>query len=179
MKPLGTGLLLVGLILTSACTTDDPPTSIGNPNVETAPTDCSAAQYDISREPDYPVDYIHRWTTEEGCEVRLDVLMTRQGEEACGGSQVADILMGTPLGRPPNASAARIYIKDPTNVFGDDETSDAYEADAELPDDAGDSGYRQDGTELWITPDDDRFIYLVAEGSVERWPQDESPPGCG
>jgi hypothetical protein len=141
--------------------------------------DCDGPQNDLSKEPNYPVNYIHRWTTKDDCDVRLDVLMTRQGEGACGGSRVADILMGTPLGRPHDESAARIYIKDPTNVFGDDVTSEAYEADAELPDDAVDSGYRQDGTELWISRDDDRSIYLVAESSIEKWPQDGSPPGCG
>jgi Family of unknown function (DUF6174) len=144
--------------------------------------ECDAPENDLSKEPNYKVDYIHRWTTNEGCDVRLDVLMTRQLSDHCsrgGGEHVADILMGTPLGESHENSAPRIYIKDPTNFLGDEQTANGYEADASLPQNAEDTGYRQDGTELWITPDDDRSIYLAAEGRVERWPQDDSPPGCG
>jgi hypothetical protein len=96
--------------------------------------------------------------------------MTRQGKDACGGDRVADILMGTPLGKPHDDSPARIYVKDPTNVFNDEETSGAYDSAASLPDDARDSGFRQSGMELWIVPNDDRFIYLVHEDMVERGP---------
>lgn len=74
---------------------------------------------------------------------------------------------------------ARIYVKDPTNVFNDDETATAYRPATILPKNARDSGYRQDGVELWIVPGDDRFIYLVhGDDEVHRWPRDPSPPGC-
>ena len=140
---------------------------------------CDSFETDLTKEPNYKVDYIHRWTTEEGCDVRLDILMTRQGKNACGGERVADIVMGTPLGQPPDSSSARIYIKDPGNVFQDDRTSQGYDPDANLPAVARDSGYRQDGAELWTVPDEPRYIYLVSDDHVERWPQDETPPGCG
>jgi hypothetical protein len=169
---------LVAAILGTACGGGDSAAAPPTPHVAAGEA-CNDAQYDLSKEPNYPVNYIHRWTTEAGCDVRLDVLMTRQGEDACGGAEVADILMGTPLGRPPDSSPARIYVKDPTNVFNDEETSEAFDPDASVPTDAVDSGYRQDGAELWTVPEDDAFVYLVSEDHVERWPQDQSPPGCG
>lgn len=139
---------------------------------------CDAPENDLSKEPTYPVNYIHRWTNDDGCPVRLDILMTRQGADACGGSKVADILMGTPLGAPHSSSRARIYIKDPTGQFGMSEIQAGYEADADLPEDATDSGYRQKSSELWTVPDGDA-IYLVSEDQVERWPHVEAPPTCG
>lgn len=139
---------------------------------------CEGTRFDLSKEPNYPVNSIHRWRTKEGCQVRLDVLMTRQGEEACGGPRVADILMGTPLGKTPERSRARIYVKDPENVFRDNETSRLYDPDAEVPQEAVDSGYRQDGAALWIVPGDDRLLYLVHEDRIEAWPLDKTPPGC-
>ena len=111
--------------------------------------------------------------------MRLDIIMTRRGSDACGGTKVADVLMGWPVGsshRKPHPF--RIFVRDPQNVFGDSRISRDLDEHAELPGDAVDTGYRQDEAELWIRPHDDAFIYLVQEDNVERWPQDETPPGC-
>lgn len=50
-----------------------------------------------------------------------------------------------------------------------------YDADAELPDDATDTGYRRDGRELWVTRE---AAYLVSSGGTERWPAFRDGIGC-
>jgi len=134
---------------------------------------------DLNEEPPYSANYLHRWTTSEGCTVRLDILMTRRGPDACGGAKVANILMGWPLGSSHHKHRPyRTFVRDPENVFGDAEVADAFDDAAERPADAVDTGYRQEGAELWMRPDDDAFLYLVYADRVERWPYDASPTGC-
>lgn len=83
------------------------------------------------------------------------------------------------LGQPHDSTPARIYVKDPSNVFNDNAVAEAFDDDAELPSIANDSGFRQKDAELWTVPDDHTMIYLAFEDHVEAWPLDESPPGCG
>jgi hypothetical protein len=166
-------ILVVTLLalLISGCT------QANRPSGSAGGAGCDPFQSDLDKEPNYSANYLHRWETASGCPIRLDILMTRQGPDACGGDKVADILMGTPLGKPSDESP-RIYVKDPTNVFNDDATANAYDSAATLPDTARDSGYRQDGAEMWIVPEDDQFIFLVTGDNAERWPLDPSPAGC-
>jgi hypothetical protein len=134
---------------------------------------------DLSLEPGYTAGQrLERWTTSQGCDVRLDVLMTRQGPEHCGWQRATDILLGDPLGASHMHGPARVYVRDPENVVGDPAVARAFEEDADLPIGARDTGYRQDGVELWMDPTDDSFVYLVSEHTVERWPQDPSPAAC-
>ncbi len=171
-------LALLTLVVSVACDDRDRP-GVERPAETVAEEGCDSPQSDLEKEPNYSADYLHRWETDKGCPIRLDILMTRQGKNACGGDRAADILMGTPLGKPHEDSKPRIYVKDPTNVFDDKETSSAYAPDATLPDGARDSGYRQNGVELWIDSRDAHFIYLVhGDDDVERWPLDWSPPVC-
>ena len=148
---------------------------------EQRPVDCTAygRLVDLGAEPRYPVDYLHRWTTREGCPVRLDVIMTRHGPGACDGDRVAEIVMGRPLGRSHDRRApARIFIRDPAGEIAGEETSTAFDEDADLPADAVDTGYRQGGRALWMRPGDDSFVYLVTAGRVEAWPRASNPAGC-
>jgi hypothetical protein len=134
---------------------------------------------DLSLEPRYTeAQRLERWTTSQGCDVRLDVLMTRRGPEHCGWQRATDILMGDPLGASHMQGPARVYVRDPDNVMGDPAVARAFEEDTDLPIGARDTGYRQDGVELWMDPTDDGLVYLVSEHAVERWPQDPSPAVC-
>ena len=63
-------------------------------------------------------------------------------------------------------------------MFRDRATASAFDPDAELPTGAVDTGFRQGTTELWVDPPDRSAIYLVSEGSVERWPLDPEPTLC-
>jgi hypothetical protein len=133
----------------------------------------------VSAEPRYSADYLHRWATSDGCALRLDVLMTRQGEDACGGEEVADILMGSPLGVSTERSKPRIFIRDPKGILATPRTSEAFDPDAQLPPDAEDTGFRQGGVELWMRQANDAFVYLVdEEANVEAWPKWRRWVGC-
>ncbi|MDQ4025286.1 MAG: hypothetical protein M3217_07330 [Actinomycetota bacterium] len=135
------------------------------------------AATDLSQEPDYTADYLGRWGTADGCDVRLDVVMTRRG--GCYGGETADLLMGWPFGSSSEDGDARTYVRDPDNVFGDAATSAGFREDSGLPPDARDTLLRQYGSpQLWLVPGDDSFVYLVYQDRTERWPLDESPPAC-
>ncbi|MFN2587831.1 MAG: hypothetical protein ABR613_06925 [Actinomycetota bacterium] len=133
---------------------------------------------DLSLEPDYSAGYLQRWHTADGCDVRLDVVMTRTG--GCYGGDTADLLLGWPLGSS-SEGASRIYVRDPENAFGDAATSEAFRADAHLPSGARDTLLRHlyGPPQLWMVPGDDSFVYIVYQDHTERWPLDETPPGCG
>jgi hypothetical protein len=182
IRVLATSLTLA--ISTTACLSErrEQSSERGNtPRLASDSGECGkpGSATDLSEEPGYSANYLHRWTTAEGCPVRLDIIMTRRGPDACGGTKVADILMGWPLGSShQKPHPFRIFVRDPHNVFGDSQISRGFDEDAELPGDAVDTGYRQDEAELWMRPHDDAFIYLVHEDKVEQWPHDETPPGC-
>jgi hypothetical protein len=123
-------------------------------------------------------DY-REWTTADGCLLRIDVLGDRPGPEHCGFESARVIVTGIPVGeRYTDASDDAEFIRDPDNVFGDPEIAAAFDPNAELPADAEDTGFRNEGSELWIVPGDDSAIYLVTGESVERWPHDPEPTGC-
>jgi hypothetical protein len=87
--------------------------------------------------------------------------------------------MGTPVGARTDATAPRIYVRDPDGYFGDAALQEGFAADVELPPGAIDTGYRQDGTGLWMDPHDDAFVYLAAASATERWPKATQIFGCG
>ena len=146
---------------------------------------------DLEAEAHYSASYLHRWATSDNCAVRLDVLMTRGGEDACGDAEdltepaflsseaLAEIVMGSPLGVSHEKSHPRQFIRDPSGVITGRRTSEAFDANARLPHEAKDTGFRQDGYELWMRRGSDRFIYLVDGDHVEAWPLVSGPrAGC-
>ena len=71
----------------------------------------------------------------------------------------------------------RQYIRDPEGVMEREWLLDEYGADVELPPDAVDTGLRRGDARLFAVPDD-RSVYLVLPGRVERWPRSREPIGC-
>lgn len=143
------------------------------------PVTCGAAT-DVANEPNWRqyADY-RRWTTADGCLVRIDVLADRAGPAHCGFDAARVIITGIPIGaRYTDESSSATYVRDPTNVFGDAVTASAFDPHATLPGGAVDTGLRQQGTELWVDPANRSAIYLVAGALVERWPLDPSPAAC-
>ncbi len=140
-------------------------------------TDRAAAEpdLDVAEEPDWRGFADYRDWTRDGCLVRIDVLAERPGPEHCGMQSARVIATGSPVGaRYTNSSDDMEYVRDPNNVFLLDQI---FDADATLPAEAVDTGYRTEDTQLWIVPDDDSSIYLVEADRVERWPSAE-PPVC-
>ena len=130
---------------------------------------------DLKQEPGHAEDYRQRWQTADGCEVRLDVVMTRTG--SCYGPATGVVVMGWPFG---TARDERAYVRDPGNVFGDSRVAGLVREETALPPDARDTLLRQYGTpQIWLVPGDDSFVYMVYADRIERWPLDPSPPDCG
>lgn len=68
------------------------------------------------------------------------------------------------------------FLRDPEGLF-EAEVVVPYDADATLPEDAVDTGFRLDDLELWAERDRDA-VYALKEGSVERWPRTRSEIAC-
>jgi hypothetical protein len=150
---------------------------------EVAVVECDAPEgsvNDVATEPDWRGFGEYReWTTEDGCLIRIDILGDRPGPEHCGFESARVIVTGIPVGtRYTDASDDAEYIRDPENVFGDQDIADAFDPDAELPPGAEDTGFRSEGTELWVDPANDSVIYLVTGTTIESWPLDPEPTGC-
>ena len=140
----------------------------GPPDSLAGPVDCGSSDaIDLTKEPNYSANSLTRWTTSDGCDVRLDVAMTRS--VACFDG-VDEILLGWPLGTSSDHEY-RLYIRDPLGVSGVDSASD-FDPDATLPTDAIDSGLRQAGAELWIEGNSADAIWLVSDEGVEEWPEE-------
>jgi heat shock protein HslJ len=112
-------------------------------------------------------------------EVTADV-----GHRHCDWESVVFLSVAWPPGATHESGedfeAVHQYVRDAEGVFsGADWLPDEFDADAELPDGAQDTGYHTDGAELWFGPDDgDRYAYLHTEQGVERWPRAREEVGC-
>lgn len=162
--------LAMALIILGACADSEPTRSSSASPHDLMPDAMSCADADatnVEAEPAYAADYLYRWNTYDGCSVRLDFVITRRG--GCF-EDVDDILIGWPLGTTHTHHDYRIYLRDPQDVTGA-QTGGDLELDATLPTEAMDTGLRQEGSELWMVPGEDEFIWLVSPDSIERWPQ--------
>lgn len=159
-------LLLSSTMMLAACGSD--------PRSARADHRCTGEFMDLTQEPDYDVDNLSRWQTNEGCDVRLDVALTREGGCYEG---VTHIVMGWPPLSVSTPKNTRIFVRDPNNVAGNEDTAGRYRADIELPDNAEDTRLRQQGKELWLDRDG-KAAYIVNDDHTELWPFDPAPPGC-
>lgn len=146
------------------------------------PHECDAEQgavTDIENEPAWrPFANYLPWTDGEGCLLRIDILAERTGPEHCGYEDARVIIAGRPLGNRYTTSADAVeFARDPDGVFGRPELTAGFDPDAELPDDAVDSGYRRHQLQLWHIPGDQSAIWIVSPDGVERWPAGTTP-GC-
>lgn len=137
----------------------------------------------VDKEPNYDAD-LGRWELEDGCDLRLDVVMTRDND--C--TNDTDVLIGWPPGNPSRGlDAVHIYVEDPDPSMRDEDVVEGYDDYSVLPDNAVDTSFRRDdegfwvrkgAQELWTVAGDDAFIYIVANDGVRRLPRDEGGPVC-
>lgn len=167
--------------LTLAGTTVDAALVLAAESVSPPPPGCvePGTETDVEDEPDHRADYLRRWARADGCPVRFDVLVTRvpPPDFHCQGWP-PELAMGTPLGARTPDTPARIYVRDPEGFFGDPALQAGFARLPAPPPGATDTGYRQGDTQLWMDPDDDTFVYLVAPDGTERWPKHTHVVGC-
>ena len=180
LRPSAVSFLAVLLAACSAPSPSQKPISSPSPVAARVCVAVAGAVTDVATEPNWrQFAHYRTWTTPDGCILRIDVLGDRPGPEHCGWEAARVIVTGIPVGaRYSTDRNAANYVRDPDDVFGDPATASAFDADAQLPEHAVDTGFRQKGTALWVDPADGSAIYLVTGTTIERWPLDPQPAGC-
>ncbi|MGQ0845408.1 MAG: hypothetical protein ACT4QF_14885 [Sporichthyaceae bacterium] len=125
---------------------------------------------------EFPADldatgYWEIWTDRDGKRVPTTVLHSGPGSKHCAWESATFIFL----------SDRTWYVRDPEGLFVREQSSAkpllkaAYDADAELPAAAKDTGYRRDGKRLYLT---ENVAYLRYADHVEAWPRATKGWGC-
>jgi hypothetical protein len=122
---------------------------------------CDASEFDPEVALTWPVTI---WTDASGQRVSTATIHSQPGPGHCGWDSAIWLDVGPDL-----------YFRDPKGVMNE-WTATPFDANAELPARAVDTGFRSGGRELWLDPRGD--AYLVSPGRVERWPR-STDPGIG
>jgi hypothetical protein len=112
------------------------------------------------------------WEDETGARVPVTKVLSYRGAEHCDWEDITFLAVG-------GERRGDQYLRD---VHGElaDHTEGRFTADARLPADATDSGFRRDGRALWLVPSRDA-AYLVDvddPSKVEVWPAATDRIGC-
>lgn len=119
-----------------------------------------------------------RWEDRSGCPVRIDVLSYHRGPDHCDWESVDFLTIGTPIGSSigveRRSERARTYLWDPEDVLppaasGSRNTTMRV---GDLPASVTDSGYRLDGTQLWLDERDPTYVYRVEGDAADRFALD-------
>ena len=113
------------------------------------------------------------WLDADGDPVPTTRVMTWRGAERCGWKDVTFIDLD-------GGSAASVQlVNDPSGSL-DGRLRTTYDARAQLPADARDTGWRRGGSALWLQPDGDAaYLVNVADPTdVQRWPEAKRPIAC-
>ena len=70
------------------------------------------------------------------------------------------------------------YVADPDGVLWNEAAVGEFDADATLPADAVDTGYRNGPEQLWLGADS-ATAFMVTGEQVEAWPALSQPVACG
>jgi len=118
------------------------------------------------------------WRDRDGKPVPETKVSSHAGPEHCDWQSVTSLELEAGSGLTGPALSGRItFLRDPEGKLGDSVLS-PYDAGAELPRGAVDSGWARDGHELWLDPDG-WAAYLQVEGDeFERWPRTSGVISC-
>lgn len=105
------------------------------------------------------------WTDRDGNRVPTSTITSYPGPAHCGWQSVTFLHLDD-----------RQYLRDPQDLLRD-QTTTPYNGDGQLPADATDTGYRNNGQELWLSPDAD-IAYIVTNTTVEAWPATTNRVAC-
>lgn len=123
---------------------------------------CDASEFDPAVPITWPVTI---WTDASGRRVSTATIHSQPGPGHCGWDSAIWLQVG-----------GDVYFRDPKGVM-DEWTATRFDATAELPTRAVDSGYRSGDQELWLDPG--RDAYVVSPSHTERWPRSTFPGiGC-
>ncbi|MDP9442883.1 MAG: hypothetical protein M3P83_00445 [Actinomycetota bacterium] len=125
---------------------------------------CDPAEFAPTADGDLDVQV---WTDQNGERVPTSIVRSRPGPEHCGWQRATFLTLGRD----------RTFIRDPGGLIDEDSLRGTFRADAALPDDAVDTGYRHAGRQLWVAADDSA-AFLVASDRTERWPATSRPVLC-
>ena len=124
---------------------------------------CDPAEYDPSADEQLFHDI---WLDADGNRVLTSTLVSFRGPEHCGWQSVTFLTYRD-----------RQYLGDPQGALEGSGVEVPFEADAELPADATDTGYHRDGRHLWLSADES-VAYVVDGDGVEAWPSPDHIVGC-
>jgi hypothetical protein len=114
------------------------------------------------------------WRNASGEPIDRGLLWSYQGpSEHCDWASAAFLAIGRTgdvAGVPADMNDQ--YVRDPDHLFVS-ELATAFQADAELPPGAVDTGYSNGTLELWLDPADSSSVYLRVDDTYERWPRVE------
>jgi hypothetical protein len=105
------------------------------------------------------------WTDESGAPAPTTAIESWTGPEHCDWQSMTFLHLG-------EADYVRDPLPDLSGFFAEE-----YDAHAELPADAVDTGYSRDGRHLWLSKDRKR-AYVGTREDVELWPRTVEPLGC-
>lgn len=103
------------------------------------------------------------WENAWGDRMPIDTISSYRGAEHCDWQHLTFLEAG-----------GVDYVNGTADGFGPMLRS-TYAADAVMPQDATDTGFRRDGRELWVTED---AAYMVSATGTERWPAFRDGIGC-
>ncbi len=112
------------------------------------------------------------WERPDGSKVPTTTLSSFEGPEHCDWQSVTFLTFG-------EYGEGLSFARDPDGALSE-LTFTAYDAKADLPEDAVDSGFQRDGRHLWLAKDD-TAAYLVSlddPADVELWPGLREPAWC-
>src|SRR6266508_1410457 len=112
------------------------------------------------------------WQDPSGARVPVTTVRSFPGPEHCDWQDITFLW----LGPEPNP---REYLRDTTGKLAS-YLRTTYDGDAQLPEDAEDTGYHRNGRELWLEPQGEAayVVSLDDPKDIERWPASAQSIGC-
>jgi hypothetical protein len=124
---------------------------------------CDPAEFDPSTDEEIPRQV---WQDVDDNRVPTSVISSSRGPEHCDWETVTFLSL-----------RRQGYISDPDNVLEGRGFVTPFDADAVLPSDAVDTGYRRDDRRLWLSIDRS-IAYVVTDDAVEAWPSSIEEFAC-
>ena len=125
---------------------------------------CDPSEFEASFDDRLPFTV---WEDAEGSRVPTSVIRSMPGAEHCSWES-ATFLSIDGVG----------YVADPDGVLWNEAAVGEFDADATLPADAVDTGYRNGPEQLWLGADS-ATAFMVTGEQVEAWPALSQPVACG